>query len=282
MKRTGIIILTLAVVLPYISAIESTDDPARAIIAKMVTAVKGSTGCTYNLHISERMGGDDKMHAEDMFNKVNEHPYEIYIKMTSGSNKGTEILFKEGENNNKALVNAGKFLPDISLSPYSRLLIKNEHHTIFSTGFDLVTDILANSLKRPDAIFQYGGDITWKGRNCFIVTIDERKWGRTTYTAAKGETVVSITKKLFIAEYFVMEWNGIKNFDDDLGGRTLTMPTAYAKHSVFYIDKQNYFPIMQEMNDEKGMFERYEYTDLIINPTFAPNEFNKNFKDYGF
>src|SRR5262249_30551283 len=129
MKKYGIIFFLVAA-LPYFFPTGTANDPARAIIQKMITTIKNSKGSTYNLKIAERMGGDDKMHNEDMINKVNVHPYKVYIKMTSGSNKGTEILYKEGENNNKAVVNAGKLLPDLSLSPYNHLLVKNEHHTI--------------------------------------------------------------------------------------------------------------------------------------------------------
>jgi outer membrane lipoprotein-sorting protein len=44
-----------------------------------------------------------------------------------------------------------------------------------------------------------------------------------------------------------------------------------------YIDEANSFPIYQEMNDDKGLYEKYEYNGLKVNPTFAGDEFTEEF-----
>ena len=48
------------------------------------------------------------------------------------------------------------------------------------------------------------------------------------------------------------------------------------------MDTQNFLPIMQEVHDEKGMFERYEYSKLKVNPYIAPAEFTEDYTGYGF
>ena len=57
---------------------------------------------------------------------------------------------------------------------------------------------------------------------------------------------------------------------------------VYAKKSVVYIDRINYLPLKQEMYDDKGLFEKYEFLNLKINPTIYEEEFTEGFKDYNF
>jgi outer membrane lipoprotein-sorting protein len=44
--------------------------------------------------------------------------------------------------------------------------------------------------------------------------------------------------------------------------------------TVLYIDKETNFPIYQEMSDEKGVFEKYEYSNLVVNPIFKADDFS--------
>jgi hypothetical protein len=208
--------------------------------------------------------------------------------MMEDPNKGTEMLYVEGERDNKVMVNPGKFLPTLNLNPASNLLTKDQHHTVLSAGFRLVARIITAGIKRADEqgkfdeVFKYSGDVTWNNRPCYKLIIADPTWGYTTYTAKKGETILSIAAKLLISEYSIEELNGVKNFDEDLGGRTLKVPTSYAKTTIFYIDKENNIPVYQELSDDKGVFERYQFYNLTLNPNFKPDEFTKGFADYKF
>jgi outer membrane lipoprotein-sorting protein len=62
-----------------------------------------------------------------------------------------------------------------------------------------------------------------------------------------------------------------------LSGKQIKVPSAYAKKSTIYIDKETYMPIFQEMSDDIGVFERYEYSSLKINPAFKEDEFSEKF-----
>lgn len=286
MKKYVAIVLITAVA--CVSATQKPENPARGIVQKMLKAIEANKGCTYTMHSSERELKKSTMHVEDIFTKVNVQPFKAYLKIESGSNKGTEILYVEGENNNKAIVNAGKFLPNLHFSPLNSMLTKGEHHCLLTSGFSIVGKIIDRVVKRVDAegkfdaIFKYTGDVTWSGKSCYTIVIEEPAWTYTTYTAGKGETLYTIAIKLHVPEYSIMEYNGVKNFDEDLGGRTLKVPTSYARKTVLYIDKQNNMPVVQEMSDDKGVFERYEFNNLVVNPAYKDNEFTKDFEVYGF
>ncbi|HWB62736.1 MAG TPA: DUF1571 domain-containing protein, partial [Chitinophagales bacterium] len=229
-----------------------------------------------------------KLRGGDIFTKVNVSPRKTYMKMVTDPNKGTEILYVEGERGNKALVNPGRFMPDVTLNPLSGLLTKDQHHTVLSAGFGLISKIVGDAVAKSDAqkrfddVFKYEGDVTWNGRNCYKLVIEDPTWAYTTYKAGNGENMYTISQKLLIPEYSLVELDGVRNFEEDLSGRTLKVPNHYAKKTVFYIDKENNFPIFQEMTDDKGVFERYSFFDLIVNPTFKSDEFTKGFAGYNF
>jgi hypothetical protein len=41
-------------------------------------------------------------------------------------------------------------------------------------------------------------------------------------------------------------------------------------------------PLSMKVNDDKGLFEEYNYYFLQVNPKFEEGEFTKTYKDYGF
>jgi len=264
------------------------ESQARSIINKMMEAIDAHKSCKYTMRTNERLINQKTPFQTNAFNKINVSPRKIYIKMVSEPNLGTEILYVAATREGKALVNPGKFLPTLKMSPFNSLLTKNQHHTILSSGFNIVNDIVRKGIDRADqagkfdSVFMFGGEVTWNGRACYKIIIDDPTWAHTTYRAAKGEKMFDVAIKFLIPEYSIVELNGVKDFEEDLSGRTLKVPTTYARKTVFYIDKENYFPIFQQMSDNKGVFEQYEFTNLVINPVFKQDEFSENFPEYKF
>lgn len=261
---------------------------ARAIVTKMIESIDAHRGAKYTVRTNERLPNQKNLFQTNVLTKVHVSPRKIYLKMITEPNLGTEILYVEGIRENKALVNPGKFLPTLKLSPFNSLLTKNQHHTLLSSGFSIVSEIVKKGVERADmagkfdSIFLYFGEVTWSGRACYKIVINDPTWTLTTYRAAKGERMYDVALKFLIPEYSLVELNGVRDFEEDLSGRTLKIPTTYARKTVFYVDKENYFPIFQEMSDSKGVFERYEITNLVVNPIFKKDEFTEKFPEYKF
>jgi len=114
------------------------------------------------------------------------------------------------------------------------------------------------------------------------LVIDDPTFTYTTYTAKKGENMFTVAAKFLVPEYSMVELDGVKNFEEDLGGKVLKIPTSYARKTVMYVDKENFFPVFQEVSDDKGIFERYQFFNLLVNPSFKPNEFTEDFPEYNF
>lgn len=290
MKKPALIIAVICLLALF--NFSATEKPAASqahqIVDKMLSAISSSKGYMYTMGSNERIVGMKNLRGGQIYTKVNINPQELYMKMVADPNKGTEILYVKGQNNNKAVVNPGKMLPTLKLAPTSSLLTKEQHHVITSAGFGTTARILGDAVKRADAqgkfdeVFKYEGDVVWNNRNCYKIIITDPTWGYTTYKALPGEKMADIAYKLLIPDYHLVELNGVKNFEEDLGGKTLKVPTAYARRTVLFVDKETNFPILQEMADDKGVFERYEFFNLVVNPNFKADEFTQDFSEYGF
>lgn len=287
--KKNLLLLSIIVLAGISFSARKPESENRTIVNKMLQAIDAHKGCVYTMRSEERLTSTKTgLRDGNIFTKLNISPQKTYMKMVTDPNKGTEILYVAGERDNKALVNPGKFLPTIKLNPYSTLLTKDQHHTLLSAGFVFVAKIVrqgvkkADEQKRFDEAFKYAGDVTFLGKSCYKLIIEDPTYSITTYAAKKGENMFNIAVKFLIPEYSMVELNGVKNFEEDLGGRTLKIPTSYARKTMMYIDKESNFPILQEVSDDKGIFERYTFTGLVVNPPFKADEFTEDFSEYNF
>jgi outer membrane lipoprotein-sorting protein len=279
--------LCLAAVVQYASFCFAQLPETKMLVNNMLQAIKSAKSYTYTMKGSERIIGKNEMRVTEVFTKINVNPKKIFARVVSEPNKGTEMLFVTGERENKILVKAG-WVPSLKLSPFSSLLMKEQHHCLLSSGFDFFYKNISEGVKRAEAknqfdrVFKIEGEVTYDGRKCYKLVIEDPTYDTIEYVGTKGDNAYNLSQKLLIPEYFIMEANGIKNIDDNLEGKKLKVVTSYAKKSIVYVDKQNFFPIYQEMWDSKGMFEKYEFKNLVVNPPFAENEFSSDFSDYNF
>lgn len=290
MKKQFLLVcaITLMASINFSYTLPVENPSARPIVDKMIASINAIKACTYTMRGNERLKGQTALRGGDIFTKLNLNPYKIYMKMVTDPNKDTEVLYVKGEREGKALVNPGNVPFNVKLAPLNSMLTKDQHHSLLSAGFGLVPKIVGAGIKKADAqgkfdeVFKYVGDVTWNNKSCYKITIEDPTWAITTVTAQKGENMYTLSQRLLIPEYSITELNGIKNFDEDLSGKTLKVPTSYAKKSTFYIEKATNLPIFQEMQDDKGVFERYEFFNVVINPTFKTDEFTEDFSGYDF
>ncbi|MFN8276176.1 MAG: DUF1571 domain-containing protein [Chitinophagales bacterium] len=287
MNKRSIVIFACAFL--ALSSFRVADSPARKVVNDMLAAIGKVKGYTYTMQGTERLKSTGNLRTNIIQTKVNVNPLKIYCKILSDPNKGTELLYAKGERGEKVRVNPGKYLPTVSLAATSGLLTKDQHHTVLTSGFNIVSQILNDAVKRSDAqgkfdqVFRLEGEVKFQGKDCYKLVIDDPTYSVTTKTGQAGENLYTFCKRLLISEYSVMELNPeIKNHDNDVSGKTLKVPTSFARKSVLLIDKETNFPVSQEMSDTKGVFEKYEYTNLVLNPMFKADEFTEDFAGYSF
>ncbi|MEX0813608.1 MAG: DUF1571 domain-containing protein [Chitinophagales bacterium] len=292
--KKNLLIFSLVFFCFSVHFIQAQDQPTgQELLNKMLQSIKKVNTLTYTLKAWERLDNGSKTQYNEMLTHFQKQPLRIYVKNFSPPNEGVEVLYKENELDGKALVNAKKWLPNLKLDPYGSQLRKDQHHTIFNTGFEYLGGIVTKALNRaakeaksPDEInqvFVYDGDVTWNGISCYKIVLYDPTFTYEDYVVKPGDNLNTLADRRGINAYLVIDKNdNVKWFDSFPEGEQVKLPTSYAKKTILYLDKSNMLPIVQIMHDEKGQFEKYEFHDLKVNPQFAPDQFSEDYSAYGF
>ncbi len=255
----------------------------RDIIQQMMDSIKNIKTQKYEVRATERV--NNNLHIAESKVKINYSPKKIYFGSIS---KGVEVLWLEGKNKGNATVHS-RTLPfvNLDLDPYGSIMRKDQHHTIFELGTQYVGATIANTIiKAPKDFnkhFKYAGVLTWNNTECYQVIIDYPEYKYIEYTTQKGETVTSISHKLNTSDYKIRYKNDLSSYFGTIKeGKTLLIPVPYSNKVIVFIDKKTFIPIKVMVYDEAGLFEEYEFFNVLINPVFASDEFSTSFKDYSF
>jgi hypothetical protein len=257
----------------------------RKVVDEMIRTIGTIKSLRYTLTQAERVDGKLGSTKQDF--KIIFHPLKLYI-YSYEPNDGAEVLYIEGQNDGDALVNPASFpYINLNLDPMGSLLRRGQHHTMFESGFNYLSNIIKFAIDTAgadfDKYFKLDGTVFHDGRACHkvVITFDDFKY--VDYKVKKGQTVLDIATERMVSEYMIVQVNDdIDNYYDVKEGQVIKIPILYAKRTVLYIDKVKHLPIKQEMSDDKGLFERYSMTNLKVNPTIAPEEFQEDYKDYDF
>lgn len=241
---------------------------------------------TMSFVIEKRERIQSKMDVQINHVKYHRKPLKVYMRQESPQ-QGMEVLFVEGENNNKLLVNTNGFpWVSLSLDPYNNKVRQNQHHTIYESGYDYVAGVIGRYMEKYKAelshIIVNDGTVVWDNRECHKVIINNPHFRYVDYTVQKGEDLNDIAKKLNLSEYMILEKNKLKDYDDVRAGQVIKVPEDYALKIILYLDKKTNLPLIIKVYDDLGLFEEYKYTKLQINPKFHPQEFTKSFGSYKF
>jgi hypothetical protein len=216
--------------------------------------------------------------------KFNRNPRLIYLYI-----KGIEVLWLQGKNNGKALVKPNSFpYINLNLDPMGNLMRQDQHHTLNEMGYDYFGSIIERSLTETaesfDERFAMEGEERINNRPCYKITITNKDFTYLDYVVGDNESLTSIARKKYVAEYMIVEKNPkFKDYFDILKkGEVIKVPNWYCKSVTIYIDQLYFLPISIKVSDEKGLFEEYNYHFLQVNPKFEEGEFSRDYKDYKF
>lgn len=257
---------------------------SREIIDKMLVAVKNMQTVQYTLKATERRDGS--LRESEQLIKMNMAPFKMYVYVRK-PDKGIEVLYRQGANNNKALVHPKSYSPvSLNLDPYGDMLRNGNHHTIFEANLNYITGIIQDGYKKAganfDSFFTLDGNATFDGKDCYKISIYYPLFKYVNYTVKPGEDIIAIARKNYLSEFKILEKNKLDNYQNVKAGQVIQIPNSYAKKTILYIEKKTDLPVEQIIYDEIGLFEKYELWDIKVNPSFKPEEFTKNYKDYNF
>jgi hypothetical protein len=279
-------IIALILVLPFLISFErnshsSSDDKSKEVINKLLTSIDKIHTLKWTLKVIERIDGKEKHYGSSV--KMCTQPRKLYINI-----KGTEVLWVEGINDGKALIHPSSFpFFNMNLDPLGSLMRDGQHHTIHEMGFSYMGEIIRNFVtlagENFNDSFKYIGEEDHNNVKCHKILIRNNQFKYLDYKVKKGENMITIARKFKVGEYMILENNKKHdNYKDIKEGDIIKVPNGYAKNVTLYIDKLYYLPIGIKVEDDKGLYEQYEYFYLQYNPKISDEEFTKGYKDYEF
>ncbi|UOQ96120.1 DUF1571 domain-containing protein [Hymenobacter sp. 5317J-9] len=251
------------------------------LTTRMSTAIEGLKYLRCVVKAQERIGGSINQARSVM--KLTYKPLRIYIK----NQKGVEVLWLQGQNDGDAWVYPASFpYVTLSLDPNGKLMRSNQHHTALQAGFGTISDLLRTTGLRQDnsysRSFRYVGDTTLQGRTAHVLRSDFPQFRYVSYKAGKNETIETVAERFGCGAYRVVERNNLSIGEKIPEGKVLQVPNAYGRRTVLCVDPKTYLPMLVQVNDDKGLFERFEFQDVVPNQPIPLEEFSKDYKGYKF
>ena len=249
------------------------------LTSRMSAAIENLKYLRCTVKAQERIGNNINQARSIM--KLTYKPLRIYIK----NQKGVEVLWVAGQNGGDAWVYPASFpYVTLSLDPNGKLMRGNQHHTALQAGFGTIADLLRSTGLRQDnsfsRSFRYTGDTVLLGRPGYVLRSVYPQFRYVSYRAGKNETIGTVAERFGCGEYRVFERNNLTIGEKIPEGKMLQVPNAYGRRTTVCIDPKTYLPIMVQVNDDKGLFEKFEFSDVSANQPIPLEEFTKDYNGY--
>ena len=249
------------------------------LTTRLVGAINGLQYLRCNVKAQERIGTNLKVAKSQM--KLGFKPLQVYIK----NDRGVEVLYVKGQNGGDAWVYPGTFpYITLNLDPEGSLMRKGQHHSVVQAGYGTIADLLRTGNNRIDngfvRAFRYTGDSVVQGRPHHVLRADYPQFRYLKYQVARGETIRSIADKYGCGPFRIMEKNGLSIDATLTQGQTLAVPNAYGRKVTLCIDPKTYLPTVVVVVDDKGLYESFEFTQVVPNQVIPKEEFSKDYKAY--
>ena len=249
------------------------------LTARLSAAIENLKTLRCTVKAQERIGGNINQARSIM--KLTYKPLRIYIK----NQKGVEVLWVAGQNGGDAWVYPASFpYVTLSLDPKGKLMRGSQHHTALQAGFGTISDLLRTTDLRQDNSFSRSfrliGDTVVQGRPGYVLRSDYPQFRYVSYKAGKNETISTVAERFGCGEYRIVERNGLSIGDNIPEGKVLQVPNSYGRRTVVCVDSKTYLPTVVQVNDDKGLFERFEFFDVVPNQAIPLIEFTRDYKDY--
>ena len=249
------------------------------LTSRLTSAIEGLRYLRCTVKAQERVGSSYNAARTDM--KLTFSPLRIYVK----NQKGVEVLWLAGQNDGDAWVYPATFpYVTLSLDPNGKIMRSGQHHTALQAGFGTITDLLHgsggdNAFSRS---FRYAGDTTVQGKTAYILRSNYPQFRYVSYKAGRNETLKSVSERFGCGEFRIMERNNLSAGDAIPEGKVLQVPNAYGRHTVLCVDPKTFLPTMVQVNDDKGLYEKFEFLNVVPNQSIPLAEFTKDYKGYKF
>ncbi len=245
--------------------------PSCKTIEESIFALYKIKTASYTLANQERI--DNNLISGQQFVKWESNPFKCYLYFIQPNN-GAELVFCEGKNNNEAIYYPNGFpYINLYLDPMGSTMRKNNHHTIYETGFKSFLDIFQDLLVNKNYIVNEYGIEAINGIQCIMIEANNSQFHFASHTLSESANIRSISKKYVLSEYLVAQKNKIDALKSLNKGTVILIPNSYAEKIKIWINIKNQIPVCMEFFDNEGLFEHYEIRNPVLNPSFKDDEF---------
>lgn len=258
---------------------------AIALLRKMFAETTKVRTLSYTMVKRERIKGN--MITQRSRVKLALQPLRLYMYQEEPK-MGIQVLYSEGNYNNKCVIHPNGF-PWITLylAPMHPRVLNNQHHNLYKSGYAYLVSILEHLMRKYEPqlsqLVSLKQESQWQGKKAITIALDNPNFSLVQHKVQKGEDAWTIAKEYMVCEYTLLERNPELSFYTPLPvGKWLTVPNDYARRMEITILKENMLPVVIKVFDELGLFEEYQYYHLLVNPTFAEEEFSKSNPNYSF
>lgn len=285
LKNTRKIFPILSLSLLFMSSTELDNPAPKPLVSDMLNNIRDLKSAQFTIVMKERTDG--VLVQKKAFFKIQSHPIKVYIKQEY-PNKNMEILYVEGENKNKALLSLKKFpYMVLNLDPLGNTMRNGQHYSVMKAGFDFFVEIIDHLFEKYreelGQMLKYEGIVKYNNVVCHKIVFENPYFKYLPYKVSGNETLEDISWKLLVSDYMILEYNpAVKSFENLDPDMELMVPCDFAKTIILYIDEVNHLPVGIKTFDDKGLFDEYNYENIVLNPDFKPVDFDRNNPDYRF
>lgn len=265
----------------YLSA-QKVDNEAFELLVKVDSNLRVSNAIHFKATLFARMK-DGEYHQKAEF-KIQRKPLKIYYKQFIGNN--IELLYDETKDEEKALINPDGFpYTNLRLSPYSPLILKRQHHSIFEADPIYSTSQLIYMFNqcKPDKCYLTIVDTVIQKKAFKWLKYYNPEYKVLEKKAESDMNIISFAKKHKVNFYSLVCLND--GFDSSTiinQGDVVKIPSSYAKKLDILIDMKKYEVNVVSVYDGKGLFEKMVYTWFNNEAVFKNIDFDKDNKNYNF
>lgn len=264
------IYIILMLSFPGINHLTSVETEAGKILRSMHRQIEAISFHSYRLKVEERRT-DNTFHEAEMFISVQTRPLKVQLEAIK-PNKGTLVEYDETANIREAIVTPSKWVPAVKFSQdIHGNMLRRGHYAVNETSlgyFDQVIQKLEETFEQNEAYpanVQYLGDEMVEGLPCYRIELTDPAYRIANYTVKEGESLITIARKKLINPYKIRELNpDIEDYYNIYPGQVIRIPTSYCRRCVVMLDKTQFLPRRMEIYDEKGCFERFVFSELVV------------------